>query len=188
MLTEKEKIQRARMYMYKLSVGIDPISQKKFDNDAALNSERLKKCFAYVYEVLGRTLDGIKSEKKTPERRAGTKEAFYITPEERARVKLFDEDCVISEFTNAVNKAVNDTSRKKLQAKTINDWLVNEGYLINSTDANGRTRRELTERSAEIGINSKQGINALGSYTIILYSRRAQEFILENIDKIIEYI
>ena len=38
MLTEKEKIQRARMYMYKLSVGIDPISQKKFDNDAALNS------------------------------------------------------------------------------------------------------------------------------------------------------
>ena len=174
MLTEKEKIQRARMYMYKLSVGIDPISQKKFDNDAALNSE-----------VLGRTLDGIKSEKKTPERRAGTKEAFYITPEERSRVKLFDEDCVISEFTNAVNKAVNDTSRKKLQAKTINDWLVNEGYLINSTDANGRTRRELTERSAEIGISSKQGINALGSYTIILYSRRAQEFILENIDKII---
>ena len=122
---------------------------------------------------------------ETPERRAGTKEAFYITPEERSRVKLFDEDCVISEFTNAVNKAVNDTSRKKLQAKTINDWLVNEGYLINSTDANGRTRRELTERSAEIGISSKQGINALGSYTIILYSRRAQEFILENIDKII---
>lgn len=187
MLTEKEKIQRARMYMNMLSKGIDPISRKSFDNDTALNNERLKKCFAYVYDVLGNTLDDMDNNKKRTERHSGTKADFYITPEEREKVKLSDEECVISEFANAVNEAVNDVSRKKLQAKKINDWLVNEGYLKNSSDSNGKVRRELTGRSGEIGITSKQGLGAFGPYTIILYTRQAQEFILENIDKIIEY-
>ena len=187
MLTEKEKIQRARMYMNMLSKGIDPISRKSFENDTALNNERLRKCFAYVYDVLGNTLDELYSDKKRTEKHTSAKAEFYITPEEKEKVKISDEECVISEFADAVNEAVNDTARKKLQAKKINDWLVNEGYLKNSTYGKDRTCREPTERAGEIGINSKQGIGAFGNYTIILYTRQAQEFILENIDKIIEY-
>lgn len=62
MLTEKEKMQRAKVYMLKLSAGINPIDDSNMDNDTILKNERLSKCFAYVAEVLDGVINGKSSE------------------------------------------------------------------------------------------------------------------------------
>ena len=184
MLSEKEKMQRAKHYLLMLCNGIDPITNETVDQDT-LKSERIIKCFRYIAGVLDDAIGGKArggSERKTSK----TKSDFYITDEELKRVVTSPDGCAVSELASAINEAVNDESRKKLQSKNINDWLVVKGYLKNSIDSRGRNHRELTERSSEIGITSMQGIGSFGPYTIVLYSEDAQRFILENINEIIK--
>lgn len=184
MLTEKEKMQRAKFYMLKLSQGINPTDNSKIQSDTLSGKERLSKCFEYVVQVLD---SAIKNETVTQEKTSlkRGKKPFSITREQLEKVKISADDVVISELVSEINKAVADDSVKKLQAKTVNDWPVREGYLKNSVDRKERTHRELTEKSADIGISSKQGIGAFGKYTIVMYSEQAQKFITENLPKII---
>lgn len=187
MLTEKEKMQRAKLYLLKLCDGTDPITDKNISEDSVLKNERIIKCFQYVCQVLD---ENIKNEDRESRGRSSGKSArvdFYITEDEIGRVEVVPGECVISEFTALVNKAVGDEGRKKLQAKQINDWLVYKGYLADREISGGKTRRELTEKSNEIGISSKLGMGAFGQYTIILYSEKAQSYIIENLMEISKY-
>lgn len=184
MLTEKEKMQRAKIYMLKLSEGINPIDDSKISNDDALKNERLSKCFAYVAQVLDGVIQG-KTETKQPTSRK-TKQPFSITVEQIGRISIKSENTAISELTAEINKVVDNPDMKKLQPKTINDWLVQEGYLRNREDKNGHMHRELTEKSSEIGIVSKQGMGTFGEYTIVLYSEQAQKFIVDNLTEILD--
>ena len=180
------------MYMWKLKNGIDPISNRQIGDDSVLSNERLRRCFQYVFDVLGRDIEVTDAKEKNDDhkirkkKKAG-KAKFYITPEEVSRITLDGGTCVISDFVEALNNAVNDSGRKKLLARNINDWLVYKGYLRNSEDDKGKVRRELSERSGEIGISSKKGLGAYGVYTIILYGSEARQFILDNIDEIVEF-
>ena len=186
MLTEKEKMQRARLYLLKLQKGVDPISGKPLEDDAVLNSERMKRFFDYLFEVLGRDLQALDAQERKPQKRS-RRQPFYITDEELKRVRLPETDCMISEFVKAVNEAVNDDSRKRLGARAINAWLVDKGYLKNDTDEMNRTRRSLTEKAAELGIYSRQGMGARGPYTIILHSKQSQDYLLAHLQEIIQW-
>lgn len=64
MLTEKEKIQRARRYMYKLSKGINPINNEFAGEDSVVANDRLKRCFEYIFELLGRDIRVMEEEEK----------------------------------------------------------------------------------------------------------------------------
>ncbi|MDD6488583.1 MAG: hypothetical protein PUG48_02050 [Clostridia bacterium] len=178
MLTEKEKMQRAKVYMLKLSAGINPIDDSNMNEDIVLKNERLSKCFAYVAEVLDGIINGKPVSKKG-------KKPFSITAEQLTNINIKSDNIPISEFTSEINSVVDD-NMKKLQPKIINDWLVQKGYLSNSEDETGHLHRELTEKSSEIGITSKQGMGTFGEYTIILYSEQAQKFILDNLLEIID--
>ncbi len=193
MLTEKEKIQRARMYLWKLHENIDPLTDQEIGQDSVLRQERMKKCLAYVVEVLGREVQALEKEeesaaagKKDRKRERQKRRDFYLTQEEIDSVKLVSEPCVISVFLQAVNAAAASDGRKKLQAKKVNNWLVRQGYLEDRQDGRGYLHRELTERSAEIGITSRQGMGSFGPYSIILYDEQAQKYILEHIEDIVK--
>lgn len=183
MLTEKEKIQRAKMYMLKLADGINPIDDKEMNDDTILKNERLSKCFTYVAEVLDNAIQSNSPVKNTSK---GKRVDFDITDKQIKAVAISSYNVPISEFVSEINKTVDNPYMKKLQPKTINDWLVDKGYLRNTTDYAGHIHRELTEKSSDIGIVSKQGIGTFGEYTIILYSEKAQKFIIDNISDIIK--
>lgn len=183
MLTEKEKMQRAKMYMLKLADGINPIDDSKPENDSIISNERLSRCFAYVAEVLDSAIASNSPVKHISKAR---KTDFRITAEQLESVAISPKDIAISELVSEINNTVNNPSMKKLQAKTVNDWLVKQGYLRDNLDFAGRNHRELTEKSADIGITSKQGIGIYGEYTIILYSETAQRFIIKNMSNILE--
>ena len=183
MLTEKEKMQRAKLYMLKLADGINPIDDKEMNDDIVLKNERLSKCFAYIAEVLDSAVQNNSPVKHTSK---GKRTNFNITDEQIKSVAISSDNIPISELVSEINKAVDNQYMKKLQPKTVNDWLVSKGYLQNTTDYTGRSHRELTEMSANIGITRKQGMGTYGEYTIILYSEKAQRFIIDNISDIIE--
>ena len=51
-MTELETMQRAKMYLDKLSRGIDPITDREMPEDAVLNNVRICRCLHYVSGVL----------------------------------------------------------------------------------------------------------------------------------------
>lgn len=182
MLSEKEKMQRAKFYLEQLCQGTDPVSGKPADDDT-LKNERIIRCFCYIEELLE---NAIKDGNRTSKPSHRSKAAFYLTKEEQAALKPLPEECVVSELVAMINQSVNDANRKKLQARWINNWLVEQGYLRNAANSAGRNYRELTARSAEIGISSRTGQGAFGAYTIVVYSQQAQRFILEHLQDIIK--
>jgi hypothetical protein len=88
-------------------------------------------------------------------------------------------------FVKAVNDAINDAQRKKLTHTTLTKWLVEEGFLRVIQDDDNKTHKELTEKSAGIGMTSEVRDGQNGSYTIILYNRQAQQFLLDNLLSIV---
>lgn len=184
MLTEKEKLQRAKLYMLKLSMGIDPISNKPVGTESELNNERLKKCFDYVAEVLDGCIKE-KTKKSSPNKKA--RQPFFITTEQMEKINLPGENCMVSQLAEAINTAAAENECKKLKSSEINDWLEHMGYLKTKMQQ-GRSHRALTGRSQEIGITAKQGIGAFGPYDIILYSDQTQRFVCDSINDIIKFI
>jgi len=51
-MTDLETMQRAKVYMGKLALGIDPITDREMPEDSVPNNVRLARCFFYVSDVL----------------------------------------------------------------------------------------------------------------------------------------
>ncbi len=178
MITELDKLKRAKEYMIKLADGVDPIGGQQLPDDTVLNNERLSRCFAYVAEILQKVID-------SGGKGLGWQRPFFITAEEIKRVRLSDQPVPISAFVQAVNEAVGDLGRKNLAHSTVTKWLADQGYLRVVQDADRKTHKELTGKSAEIGISSEERTGQSGTYAAILYDRRAQQFILDNLLSIV---
>ena len=179
MITEVDKLKRAKEYMQKLAEGTDPITDTKLPVDTALNNPRLSRCFSYVTEVLQKVID-------SGGKGLGYQRPFFITEDEIKRVKLSDQPIPISAFVQAVNDAVGDLGRKNLSHITITKWLAGQGYLRVVQDEDNKTHKALTEKSAEIGISSEERTNQSGTYMAILYDRHAQQLLLNNLLAMLE--
>ena len=181
------------MYLLKLVDGTNPIDNSRLSEDDAANNERIKKCFLYIAQVLDSRIGSVgtcdtKSDKTTVSRKSRAKKSFYITSEQIANIKIRQEPCLISELVKSVNEAAECNDCKKLVAKTVNDWLVDEGYLKTTTNARGQCQRDITVKSSEIGISSRQGMGAFGPYPIVMYSEQAQKYIVAHMAAIIERV
>ena len=177
MVTDTDKLKRAKDYMVKLADGIDPIGGERLTNDTVLSNERLSRCFAYVAEMLQKVID-------SGGKGLGWQRPFYITPEEIKRVRLSSQPVPISAFVQAVNEAVGDLGRKNLAHNTVTKWLADQGYLRIIQDDDRKTHKELTDKSAEIGITSEERTGQSGTYTAILYDTKAQQYLLNNLLRI----
>ena len=190
MLTEKETLQRAKLYLLKLKMGIDPITDKPVD-ETTLHNERLLKCFTYICSALDKQIAAMDQASVKPERKKKKKKnrkpPFAITEEQKQQVQLPGQHCLSSELTQAINDAVDDKNRRKLLVKNINGWLEEQGYVKKITDTQGKEHRDIGERAAEIGLTSKTGMGAYGEYPIVMFSEQAQQFVLEHIEEIVAF-
>ena len=63
-------------------------------------------------------------------------------------------------------------------------FLEREGYLVQYRDAQGRTKREPTDRGIGLGISTEERTGVYGDYKVVLYDRNAQQFILDHMNQI----
>ena len=105
-MTELEIMQRAKMYMDKLSQGINPISNEELPEDSALNNVRLARCFFYVSGILGKVIDNggvVGGSGELP---------FSITSEQLSSVFISQEPISVSRLAEAINAAVDNPRMK----------------------------------------------------------------------------
>jgi hypothetical protein len=177
MITELDKLKHAKEYLDKLAEGVHPLTGEPLPGDTVLNNVQLVRCFFYVSDILRQVIENGGRVRRTSAR------LFALTEEERSRVRLFDQPVTISILVRSINEAVSDRHMKKLSPTAVTAWLVEQGYLKVVEDARGR-HKDITPKSREVGISAEDRIGPGGPYLAILYSRRAQQFILDNLDHI----
>ncbi|MBQ9838718.1 MAG: hypothetical protein IJO56_04390 [Oscillospiraceae bacterium] len=181
-MTELETMERAKMYMEKLANGINPIDDSLIPDEDVVNNVRLSRCFFYVADVLRQVIDngGTAPLKKIK------REPFSLPIEKRKEFAFSDEAITISEFVKRINDLTLSEKMTKLTTTVVMDWLVSIDVMRVDTTTEGRSVKRPTAHGATLGIGVDTRIGINGPYSVVVYDRAAQQFLLDNIDAALE--
>lgn len=185
-MTETELMQRAKTYIDKLANGINPLDDTVIDDSDVINNVRLSRCLFYVSDVLRQVIENggsVRTKTSKPK-----KTAFTISFEDAQKFEFSDVPISVSEIAKRINAINSSDDMKKLTYKNITDWLVDAGILCVETHQDGKTSKSPTDSGRKIGITTEERTGAGGKYTAVLYNRSAQQFIIDNIDSVINMI
>lgn len=182
-MTELEKMQRAKMYLDKMANGINPITDEQTPDEDSLNNVRVSRCLFYVSDILRQVIDngGVVSKPSKP-----AKQSFSVTQEDLKRFAISSTPIPVSEITKRINELVVDPSMTKLKHTSITSFLIESGFLVQTDAGDGHHAKLPTDQGKSIGIavEERQGQN--GAYRVTVYNAEAQQFVLDNMDAVIE--
>jgi hypothetical protein len=178
-MTELETMQRAKMYLDKLAQGIDPISGVEIPEDSILNNVRLARCFFYVSGVLKKVIDN--GGVVVP---YSQNSGFFMTQKQLATVSLPGHSMRITQFIDLLWTATENPNMKRPGGSAITNWLVEKEFLEKVTNPNGKQHRIPTDAGRQIGIYTEMRQGQHGEYEAVLYSKDAQQFLLDHIQEI----
>ncbi len=182
-MTEIEILKRAKMYMDKLANGINPIDDTEVSEYDVVNNIRISRCFFYISGVLEKVIENggtVAAKKKT-----GSK-AFAVTEEQLKNYEFSDRPIALSEIAKRIYSLAADEDMKKLTYNHLADWLMSVNMLEYAIGSDGATTKRPTDAGKRMGISVEKRQGQRGEYTAVVYDRRAQEFILDNMTAVIE--
>lgn len=179
-MEEIEKIKYAKLFIDKLAHGINPIDDVPVAEYDVVNNVRLSRLFFYVSDILRQVIDngGIQNKK-------GKKIDYCISKEELALFKFSEEPIPLSSIAKELNTLVDTNKYKKIQYKDLANWLISENILFNNFDTKGKNYKLITEKGKNLGLVLDIRQSHQREYSVILYNKKAQMFIINNIDKIL---
>lgn len=195
-MNREQLIAHTQKYMLALSQGVDPISGLPIQEGDAAAQPRLKKCFAYVAELLGELLDGRGYLPLTDEDAARCtlrvrKLPFALSKEQICRVPVSDEALSLNAFLKNVNRAVDARQMERLPLRAINAYLAAQGYVVETREPETVQRlcRRPSESSAAIGLAETEVTNPKTGEIKrqLTLSMRGQDYLLAHLDEIAQY-
>jgi hypothetical protein len=184
-MTELEKIEYTKAFIDKLANGINPLDDTPIPEGDIANNVRLSRCFFYVSDILRQVIEngGVTPPPKAP--RVG-KQAFTLTEEARAALRVTETPLTVSEIADYLNDTVDETVMKRITAASINSWLVDRGFLEVVERPDGKKQKIPTPDGAELGILTEERRGQYGPYTVMLFTAAAQAFVYDHVGAIVE--
>ncbi len=188
-MTELEKIAYAKSFIDKLANGVNPIDDSTIPDNDVVNNVRLSRCFFYVSDLLRQVIEngGISPapqvqivEKKSP------KQPYYLLPEQAENFEYSNVPITATEIFNRIMAVGPQEGVKSIPKKNLTKWLISldllEEVVVNET----RIKRP-TESGRETGILLEERIGQRGNYFVVLYNLYAQQFIIDNIEAMLNF-
>ena len=186
-MSELEKLDRAKTYIEQLANGIDPITGAAAADGDVINNVRVSRCLFYVADILRQIVENGGTVGKPQKAKKVKKQKFSITSEQLSRFTISDVPIPVSEFARRVNDLIPpEVPMMKLSYKSVIQFLVDSGLLAESTDADGMIMRCPTAVGETFGIKTEDRVGARGPYTVVLYDRNTQQFLLDNMSAIVD--
>lgn len=186
-MNEIEKLIYTKDFIHSLASGVNPIDNTPIPAEDLMNNVRISRCLYYVSDILEQVIEegGTKKIKK----KMPAKEAFDLSDEERMNFNFSDSPVSVSEITRRMNDTAAIKNRRKMSVKTVNDWLEFSGFLESTVNEEGRRKRYPTQTGTELGliVEKRQGFNGK-YYDVVLFSKEAQQFIIDSLDGLIDYV
>lgn len=180
-MTELEKMERAQMYLKKMTEGINPITDEYADENDTINNIRVSRCLFYISEILQKVIDnGGEVVKISSSAKHGD---FFITDEQRAKLSIIPRPVTSKVIVDKINDITDENGCKKFAARWISEYFVSIGLLIQMEGV-----KVVSDSGKEFGIITEDKVTQYGKpYTAIEYSPDAQQFIIDNIDAILDF-
>lgn len=179
-MTEIEKIEYAKSFIDKLANGINPIDDTAIKDDDVVNNVRLSRCFFYVSDILRQVIENGGITKK----KSGFLQ-FGLSGEQLSHFSYSDAPIAISEVAKRLNSLITDENMRKITHRDLNNWLLSIGMLCEKTTYEGKTAKYPTEQGNGIGISTEIRVGQRGEYTVTVYNKEAQTFIVDNLEAVV---
>lgn len=190
-----ELVERAKMYIKLLSDGVHPVTGEEIPGDSAFLDEKVKRCFAFISQVLDEYVElSAKVEKLESEKEKTTivvpkKQEFSITQEQCNNIKLSKEPITVLSFMKNINSVIDADSMEKLTSTRINKWLSKRGFVTTEKIQTmvSKTVYKPSDFAMKIGIVEEEIVDKKSGEVKaqIKLGESAQLFILENLEEII---
>jgi hypothetical protein len=183
-VTELEKIERARLYMDKLANGIDPLSDEPVPDGDIINNVRLSRCFFFVSDILRKVVEngGI-----TPPEKKQKKQPFELPFDKRETFAFSEIPIAASEIARRLNELIDTQTMKKVTYSSIATWLIGIGMLKTVETSSGTAVKRPTEEGEKLGITVEERMGMNGAYSVVVYNLRAQHFVIDNLDAMLDF-
>ena len=202
-MNKRRVIQHAKGYLDLLSKGIDPISQKEVDPASIVAEPRLQKCFAFVSDLLEELLandghvalsyDGADAppNASAPQYElVRKKDPFRLSQAQRGRVMIAKGPVTPITFVNHINRVIDSEAMEKLSIKSINTWLLKNEYISQTKQPAVITKTVMKPmlKAVDIGIEEAETTDPKTGEikSRIVLTQKAQQFLLDNLDRILE--
>ena len=73
---------------------------------------------------------------------------------------------------------------RKISHRDLTNWLLSIGMLFEHSSLDGKTSKRPTEQGSNIGISTEVRTGQIGEYTVVVYNKEAQTFIVDNLEAI----
>ena len=184
-MTELETIERAKMYMDKLSAGINPLDGARIPDGDIANHVRLSRCFRFISDILGRVIEN--GGVTPPPVKSKDKLSFSLTPEERSRFHFSTTPIPASEIAKRLNALTDRADMGKISYMKITVWLMDAGFLEPLTMPDGKDARRPTAAGNALGIPVEERTGATETYQVVVYDLQAQHFVVDNLEAIMAF-
>lgn len=197
-MKELWELKRARYYMLAMSEGVNPCTGEDAAENDVIMQPQVQECCERIMMLLDKLITMKNMEKNGKRRKRNKKRKFReanaliditgislntILNALLDVIEITDEPVGPNELARRIN-AVLGSNVKHITGCQINDFLVENGYL-DITYICGRRRKKANELSGEIGVFGVK--NEESMYERIVYSRKAQEYVVENLSSILRY-
>ena len=185
-MTELEILKRAKDYIESLAQGKNPLDGSSLPDSDIVNNVRIARCMFYVSGVLQKVIDNSGEVQRQALKRS-QKDYFFLSAKEVNCLLPSEEPQTISQLTAYLNTFIDELTMRKLQAATVNRWLVTAGFLSEERDEYGQMQKRVTDDGKEIGIREREREHDGRHYVTIIHTPQAQQFIFDNITAIAEF-
>ncbi len=189
-MTERERMNYAKLYLEKMADGINPLNGEPVAPDDLVRDPHISNCLMYVADIVAAVLEnGGTEEQPEPRERRSRRSDYYITDEQRSQLQVTEEPAYVSDIARELSKFSKENGCKQLSAAKLNLWLLSVGMLEERDIGRGNPAKVATSAGEAIGIRSEDAIDGKGQpFFRTLYSKDAQQFVLDNLDGILAFL
>lgn len=178
-----QRLQKAKLYLEMLSCSMDPTTQEFIKSDI-LQKQEIKDMLKYIStaleELIGNNGEVIKVTKPMN---------FQASKLNKQAIILSNTPIQLSALMTRINKQVDTKTMRKLGASKVSKWLIEQGYLVNEKISVVKEVSQLTitDNAESFGIvmDNKVDEKTGEIKPCVLLTRKAQEYIVDNLENIL---
>jgi hypothetical protein len=177
MISDFEKMDKAKAVLMKIAKGINPLTGKPINDESFLNDPKIIRCFYFIAEVLDNVRNGtyVRNSKLT---------SFSISPEQKEMVVLPEGPIGVTEFSKHVNMCIDQSVSKKLTGVEINKRLKKMGVLGEETNpVTGKSRTVTTPNSREYGFEMMTRSFNGSEYDMVVMNDTGKRYLMDHLEE-----
>lgn len=182
---DMKKLKAAIIYTQRIADGYNPINNQLLDGDTIINDPNVIRCMFFIKEVLQKVYDnnGLICGAVKKGSRADKDFPFEVLAQFE-----YKEDKGINKLLDQIYAPVADKGIKKISGMRVNAWMMSSGYITEIYSEEFQKNIKVpTEKGEALGLRAERVVyQPTGhAYITIYYNKQAQEFIVANMEKIL---